>query len=255
MDASLIWLLVGLALGPLIGSFIGLLSLRLPAGRPVILGRSACPACERPLGGLDLIPVVSFVALGGRCRTCNAAIPRRYLALELACTALAGWSLLVHPGPVGLVGALLAWQLLLLAVLDAEHLWLPRVLTLPLIVSGLAASLLPGVAAAPWSGPAWSALGAATGFLSLALIGWLYRRIRGREGLGGGDAYLLAGGGAWCGALGLPGILLLAAGAGLAWVLILRLLGRGPRGDQPLPFGVFLAMGVWLTWLYGPIGA
>ena len=253
MSASTAWLILGLGLGPLVGSFIGLLSLRLPQGRPVILGRSACPACATPLGVPDLVPILSFLALRGRCRHCRAPIPRRYLSLELACLCLAGWSLAVHPGPQGLAGAGLAWQLLLLAVLGARHFLPPPIPTLPLIVTGLAASLIPGQGA-EWTGPAWSLLGAALGFLSLALLGLAYRRLRGREGLGGGDAYLLAGGGAWCGAAALPTILLIAAGAGLASVLVLKAAGRPMRAQDPVPFGVFLALGIWLTWLHGPLG-
>jgi leader peptidase (prepilin peptidase) / N-methyltransferase len=247
LQADLSWLIAAVLLGPFVGSFLGLMSLRLPEGQPVALARSACPSCGRTLGPLDLVPILSFVLLRGRCRTCAASIPRRYLALELGCAALALWSMLVHPSAQGFLGALLAWQLLLLALLDAEHLWLPRMLTLPLIVSGLA------VAAAQGS-LFEHALGAGLGFAGLSLLALAYRQLRGREGLGGGDAYLLAGGGAWCGALALPSILLIGALSGLAFVLVQRARGQIITGDQPLPFGVFLAVGVWLTWLYGPLG-
>ena len=247
LQADLSWLIAAVLLGPFVGSFLGLMSLRLPEGRPVILGRSACPSCGRTLGPLDLIPILSFILLRGRCRTCGAAIPRRFLALELACPALALWAVAVHPSAAGFLGAVLAWQLLLLALLDAEHFWLPRALTLPLIVSGLAVAAAQGVLVE-------HALGAAIGFSALTLLSMAYRRFRGREGLGGGDAYLLAGGGAWCGALALPSILLIAAAAGLAFVLVQRWRGRPVGGDQPVAFGVFLALGVWLTWLYGPLG-
>lgn len=247
LDADLTWLIAAVLLGPFVGSFLGLMSLRLPAGRPVVLGRSACPSCGRNLGPLDLVPIGAFVLLRGRCRTCGADIPRRFLALEIACPILAFWSVAVHPSAEGFLGALLAWQLLLLALLDAEHFWLPRALTVPLIVSGLAVAAAQGVLAE-------HALGAAIGFAGLSLLALAYRRVRGREGLGGGDAYLLAGGGAWCGALALPSILLIGALAGLAFVLAQRWRGRAVGGDQPVAFGVFLALGVWLTWLYGPLG-
>lgn len=247
--SDLAWLILPVLLGPFIGSFLGLVSIRLPRGLPVVVGRSACPGCERRLGPVDLVPIASFVLRRGRCRACGAIIPRRYLALELACPALALWAGLAHPGAEGVLGALYGWQLLLLAVLDAEHFWLPRLLTLPLIITGLAAAPLAGSAAL-----ASSALGAALGFLVLAAVAWLYKRVRGREGLGGGDAYLLAGTGAWCGALALPTIMMAASLSGLAAVLILRLVGRPISGDQPVPFGVFLALGGWLAWLYGPIG-
>lgn len=247
LQPDLSWLVAAVALGPFVGSFLGLMSLRLPEGRPVGLARSACPACARPLGPIDLIPILSFALLRGRCRTCDAQIPRRYLVLELACPALALWSVLIYPSAEGFLGALLAWQLLLLALLDAEHFWLPRMLTLPLIVSGLAVAAAQGALGG-------HLLGAVLGFAGLSLLALAYRRLRGREGLGGGDAYLLAGGGAWCGAIALPSILLIAAASGLVFALVLRLRGKTLAADQPLPFGVFLAAGVWLTWLYGPLG-
>jgi leader peptidase (prepilin peptidase)/N-methyltransferase len=174
---------------------------------------------------------------------------RRTAALSLAAAGLAGWSVAVREPPFGLLGVLLAWQLLLLAVLDAEHLWLPRMLTLPLIGTGLAIAAPLGATEL-----AHRALGAAAGFLVLRLLGLAYRRTRGREGLGGGDAWLLAGGGAWAGWMGLPTILVWSAGAGLAYAAVRALQGRPIAADQPIPFGVFLTLGIWLTWLYGPLG-
>jgi leader peptidase (prepilin peptidase)/N-methyltransferase len=241
--------LLSLLAAPAVGSFIGLASLRMPAGGAVVAGRSACAGCGRTLGVGDLAPIVSFLALRGRCRTCRAAIPRRYLALELGCLGLAAWAFAVHPLPLAIAGALLAWQIVLLAVLDAEHFWLPRKLTLALVASGLAVAALQGLG--QLSG---AAIGAAAGFLSLSLLAFGYRRLRGREGLGGGDAYMLAGAGAWVGWQGLPTVLLWASIAGLSVAAAGWLTGRGMKLDQRLPFGVFLAIGAWLTWLYGPVG-
>ncbi len=246
-QADLSWLIAAILLGPFVGSFLGLLSLRLPQDLPVVWSRSACPSCERTLGPLDLVPILSHLWLRGRCKSCGASIPRRYLALELACPALALWAGLVHPSAAGFLGAVLAWQLLLLALLDAEHFWLPRLLTVPLIVSGLAVAAAQGFLVE-------HALGAALGFAGFSLLALAYRRLRGHEGLGGGDAYLLAGGGAWCGALALPSILLIGAISGLTFVLIQRWRGKPVGGALPLPFGVFLAAGIWVTWLHGPLG-
>jgi leader peptidase (prepilin peptidase)/N-methyltransferase len=193
---------------------------------------------------------VSFLALRGRCRTCGANIPRRYLLLEAAALMIAVWSVLLFDGPLALWSALLGFQLLLLGMLDAEHFWLPRALTIPLTLTGLS------VAGA--LGPdrlAHNAIGAAAGFAALALLAAGYKRLRGRDGLGRGDAYLLAGGGAWVGWASLPLTLVIAAIAGLAAAGLAALAGRPIRSDQPLPFGVFLALGIWLVWLYGPFAA
>jgi leader peptidase (prepilin peptidase)/N-methyltransferase len=241
--------LLSLLAAPAVGSFIGLASLRMPVGGAIAVSRSACTGCGRTLGAGDLVPIASFVALRGRCRTCRTAIPRRYLALELGCLGLAAWAFAVQPAPTALAGALLAWQLLLLAVLDAEHFWLPRVLTLSLAATGLGVAALQGTERL-----GQAALGAAAGFLSLSLLAWAYRRLRGREGLGGGDAYMLGGAGAWVGWQGLPTVLLWASVAGLSVAAAGLLTGRGVKLDQRLPCGVFLALGAWLTWLYGPLG-
>jgi len=173
---------------------------------------------------------------------------RRILLMVLASVALALWGAMVVPDSGGTIGALLGWQLLLLAVLDAEHFWLPRLFTLLLLMSGLVVTSVqsPDLLTS-------HLLGAGIGFVLLATVAFLYRRWRGQEGLGGGDAWLLAGGGTWVGWEGLPSILVIASLAGLLHVAILSGRGREVGGTQPIPFGVGLAIGIWLVWLYGPL--
>lgn len=249
LNQDLAWAALACALGPFAGSFIGLLSLRLPRAEPWAISRSRCTGCSRTLGLPDLAPVLSFMATRGRCRTCGSPIPRRYPALELGCLTVALWAAGVHSGPAVLLTAVLGWWLLLLAVLDGEHFWLPDALTLPLAAMGLAANAFVSAERA-----LESAVGAAVGFLTLAGVGWLYARLRGREGLGGGDARLLAAAGAWVGWTGLPSVLLWASIAGLSAVAGAALTGRRVAADTAVPFGVFLGLGLWLTWLYGPLG-
>lgn len=179
----------------------------------------------------------------------RAPSPQRALAFILAGAGCAAWAACVGGGANALLGALLGWQLLLLACLDAEHFWLPRMLTVPLIGSGLVVAGLEGADRLAECG-----LGAAAGFLALRLLGLAFRKLRGREGLGGGDAYLLAGGGAWVGWIALPSALVWASVSGLAYVGIRTLAGFPLARDQHVPFGVFLSLGIWLAWLYGPIG-
>ena len=143
----------------------------------------------------------------------------------------------------GFIAVGLAAPLLTAAAIDARRLILPDFLTLPLIPLGLAMA---------WLEPpdlATRAIGALSGFLTFAGIGWLYRRWRGRDGLGLGDAKLLAAAGAWVGWQGLPSVVLIAAIGGLAWALLTR-----QRADQKMPFGPFLAAGFWLVWWLGPLG-
>jgi len=224
--------------------------LRLPADGGVVFGRSRCDGCRRDLAPWRMIPVLSWAITRGRCRDCGAPIPVRYPVIESAAGLIGVWAALTQADPVGAVlTALLGWQLLLLAVVDAEHFWLPDALTFPLAASGLAASLsLPGMTAID------SLIGAAAGFGGLWAIAWLYRRLRGRDGLGGGDPFMLGAGGAWVGWIGLPSVLLWASAAAFSLVAARLLLRRQVSGQDRLPFGVFLAIGIWCVWLWGPLG-
>ena len=173
--------LIGAGLGLIAGSFVAAVSMRWPRGRSVMRGRSACDHCAAPLGPFELIPLVSWVIQRGRCRRCGARIDPRHPAIELAAALLGAVALAAHPGPLGPVSALLGWWLLLIAILDLEHLWLPDRLTLPLIPFGLAAAWAGFGAPLPER-----AAGAAIGWAALFLIAWLYRRL-GRSLAAAGD--------------------------------------------------------------------
>ena len=175
---------------------------------------------------------------------------KRDVGLALAGSGLGLWAALASPElAIALFGALLGWQLLMIAVVDFENFWLPDVLTWPLVATGLLAAFV----AEPEALIA-RAIGAVAGFAALWLMGWLYRRMRGRDGLGGGDPFLMAGAGAWVGWMGLASVMLWAGIAGISLVIARRATGKAVSGQDALPFGVFLAIGIWLTWLYGPLG-
>jgi leader peptidase (prepilin peptidase)/N-methyltransferase len=235
---------LGAGLGLIAGSFIATASMRWPEKRSVVRGRSACDHCAAPLGPAELIPLLSWAIQRGRCRRCGAKIDPHYPAIELAAAMLGAVALATFPGPLGLVTALFGWWLLLIAIIDLEHQWLPDWLTLPLIPLGLAAA---------WAGfgpPLIErAAGAAIGWAALFLIAWLYRRLRGREGMGGGDPRLLGAIGAWVGALQLPAILLGAGLFGLALVLAMRLRGEAVTATSRLPLGTLMALAAWPVWL------
>ena len=205
------------------------------------------------LGVTGLIVGAGLVRLGLRLLPDDAQQhpgPRRYALMALGAAAVGVWAALAQPTPLAAVlTALLGWQLLLISVIDAEHFRLPDQLTLPLLATGgLAAVLLDHTA------PLDALIGAAAGFASLWLLAFAYRRLRGREGLGDGDPFLLAAGGAWVGWIGLPGVLLWASAAGLSLVAARLLTGNRVSAADRLPFGPCLAVGIWLTWLLGPPG-
>lgn len=248
ITANPLWLaLAGTVLGLLIGSYLATLTLRWPQGRATSTGRSACDGCARPLAWYELVPLLSFAALRGRCRSCGAAIDRRHPTIEIAAAVIGAASLWLHPGIAGLLGAIFGWVLLTLAILDAEHFWLPDALTLPLLAAGLGL----GFVAAP---PLVDRLiGAAGGFATLAGVGLAYRALRGRRGLGGGDPKLFGAIGAWLGWQALPFVLLAAALLGLISVAISMLRGRAPTAKTQVPFGAPLAVAAWAVWLVAPV--
>ncbi len=269
---------------PVIGSFAGVLIRRLPTGRPVALARSQCEACGHVLSPAELVPLLSILVLRGRCRACGAAIPRFHVLVELAAllvavsavlaplllaAALPNGSGAAPSAAAGLVsggalqgGALgsgtqagaaglwadcaLGWTLLALAWIDARHFLLPDVLTLPLLLAGLAACQV----LQPWALQD-HLLGAVLGYAVLRAVALAYRALRGRDGVGAGDAKLLAACGAWLGWAALPQVLLLAALLGLGAAGVMRLRGRVVERTTMLPFGPFLAAACWAVRLSG----
>jgi leader peptidase (prepilin peptidase) / N-methyltransferase len=237
-----------LVAAPFIGSFLGVVIRRLPEGRPLAGGRSICEHCGAALAPRDLVPLFSWVALRGRCRRCGAVLGWFYPAVELAALAVAAIAVAADGAPLVWLDCLFGWWLLTLAWIDLRCWLLPDVLTLPLIVAGLAE--------AAFLDPADLAdrtAAAASGYLALWVIAAVYRRLRGREGLGLGDAKLLAAAGAWVGLGALPQVVLLAALVALAAALVMALAGARLQASTALPFGPFLALAAWAIWLFGPL--
>lgn len=232
---------------PCAGSFAALVADRWPRGAPIAFDRSRCDACGRPLAARDLAPILSFAALRGAARCCGAPIPRATLAAELAALGLALWAFAVVPtAPLLVASCLLGWTLLALALVDLRCLRLPDMLTAPLAAGGLAVAAL-GSSGAPFDHLAAAALG----YAAIAGVGRLWRALRGVEGVGMGDAKMLAAAGAWVGTSGLASVLLWACAAGLIWGAAGAARGAGWRAA--IPFGPPLALGTWVTWLHGPL--
>jgi leader peptidase (prepilin peptidase)/N-methyltransferase len=242
------WAWVLLA-APFIGSFLGLLIRRLPAGAPVAFARSACESCGVHLAVRDLVPIASWLALGRRCRYCGSALGIFYPGIEAAALGVAIWAAIALPDMLlTWTGCLLGWSLLGAAVTDIRHLVLPDVLVVPLIPAGILVHM--------WIVPdQWMAhaAGAVIGYVAFVAVAIIYRTIRRRDGLGLGDANLLAAAGAWVGWMGLPSVILLGAVFGLLTALVLRIKGRDVGRATELPFGPALALAFWLVWLYGPL--
>lgn len=233
---------------PVIGSFIGVLIRRLPDGHPIVWSRSKCEGCGALLTPRDLVPLISWVLARGKCRRCGTPLGWFYPGIEIAALIVAFIALAVDDVPRAALDCLFGWWLLTLAWIDLRRWLLPDLLTLPLIVAGLAvaAALDPDTLLD-------RALGAALGYAALRALAVFYKIVRQREGLGRGDAKLLGAAGAWVGATALPQVILLAALAALLAAAALRLVGVRLHARSALPFGPFLALAIWTIWLGGPL--
>jgi len=188
--------------------------------------------------------------LAGRTTQVLAQRAISHPATMAACALLAAWTIHVVFGTTALLLSLcLAWGLLVLAIVDWLQFRLPDVLTLPLVAGGLASAAL-----LPSENVLDHAIAAAIGFAMLWIVAWGYRRLRGQEGLGLGDAKLGAAAGAWLGLEPLPSVLLLASLAGIVWIVLSASIRGRTALSQRIPFGVPLAFAIWIVWLYGPPG-
>ncbi|WP_438730409.1 prepilin peptidase [Parasphingorhabdus sp. DH2-15] len=229
--------------GAILGSFIAALVGRWPVGRSVAEGRSRCDACAATLRWYELVPIVSYVVQQGRCRRCGDQIDIDAIAIEIVSALIGAVSFIVMTGYDGLSLALLGWLFLPLAWLDFRHYWLPDILTALLALCGLTAVFF-GLLDLSLSN---SLIGGASGFLTLWLVSTAYKSLRGREGLGGGDAKLFGAIGLWFGWQLLPFILMFAAMFGLILALVAIIGGREVTGTSRFPFGTLLAISAWLV--------
>lgn len=269
MESPLFLVAAVALLGLLVGSFLNVLVYRLPImmqrewqmqARELLslpedppeksfnlfLPASQCPHCGHAIRCWENIPLLSWLALRGRCSACQQAISPRYPLVELLCGLLSaglawhfgmGWALLLMLP--------LTWGLLAMSLIDMDHHLLPDSLVLPLLWLGLIANsfgLFTSLEAALW--------GAVWGYLSLWSLYWVFRLLTGKEGMGYGDFKLLAMLGAWGGWQILPLTLLLSSLLGaVLGMLWLRL--KGADRHSPIPFGPFLAVAGWIALLWG----
>lgn len=238
-------ILVFACAGLLVGSFLNVCIYRLPLRESIVWPASRCTLCNRGLAWFENIPVLSWMALRGRCRTCRAPISPMYPLVEFTTAVVFAGGASVY-GVSALLAVRLAFAcaLIVLFAIDLRHRILPNVITLPGIAAGFAASwLLP---------PGWisSLIGLVAGGGLLLAIAEAYYRVRGQEGLGMGDVKMLAMIGAF---LGWPLMLLTLVFASFAGSIVgVALIVSGRGGMQAaLPFGTFLALGALVAAVAG----
>jgi leader peptidase (prepilin peptidase)/N-methyltransferase len=214
----------------------------------LIAPRSHCPACEHRIAWYENVPVASYLFLRGRCSACQAPISQRYPVVELLTAALTVAAVIRFGAtPAAVAGAVLLWSLIALTFIDFDTQLLPDNITLPLLWAGLVANVagfLPGVSLRD------AVIGAIAGYLLLWTIYWLFKLIRGKEGMGYGDFKLLAALGAWLGWQMLPLIVLLSSVVGAAIGLSLVAF-KGRDHQIPLAFGPYLAIAGAIALFFG----
>lgn len=208
---------------------------------------SRCPECDHQIRPWENIPLLSYMALRGRCSECGVKISLRYPIIELTSGLLAvllGWH--YAGADLSLLGALIfTWALLSLTMIDIDHQLLPDNITLPLLWLGLGFNLLGTYA------PLFDAVvGAMAGYLSLWSVYWLFKLLTGKDGMGFGDFKLLAAIGAWLGWQALPMVILLSSLVGAVIGILMMFLQRKGR-DVPIPFGPYLAIAGWIALIWG----
>jgi len=255
-------------LGLLVGSFLNVVVHRLPImlerqwqreaqevlGLPTTeharfnlsLPASHCPHCNHAIRAWENIPVLSYLALRGRCSACKQPISSRYPLVELACALLSmGVAWHCGAGIAALALLPLTWSLLALSLIDHDQQLLPDVLVLPTLWLGLIVNAFDTVV--PLPDALW---GAVAGYLSLWSVYWVFKLITGKEGMGYGDFKLLALIGAWGGWQVLPLTLLLSSLIGVVAGLCLLRVRRQSVGTA-IPFGPYLAIAGWIAVLWG----
>ncbi|HEY1723157.1 MAG TPA: A24 family peptidase [Magnetospirillaceae bacterium] len=169
--------------------------------------------------------------------------------LSIAAILIAVWTGFAAPASIVWISCLFGWTLLALAIIDLRLMILPNFLTISLALAGFIVTLTTDADRFPDS-----VIGAAVGYAILALIRISYRKLRGRDGLGGGDAKMLGAIGAWVGWQDLSSVVLIAALCGLAIIGVSSLMKGKLDPQHRLPFGPCLAFGAWVVWLHGGVG-
>ena len=242
-DSALLVFFAGL-FGLMVGSFLNVCIVRLPADQSVVTPRSRCPNCGKPVEWHDNIPVLSWLLLRGKCRGCGEPIGLMYPLVELSvgllwAVAMLRWGLTLEALKAALFGTLL----LGIALTDARAYIIPNEFTWGGLVIGLVLTAAAGLETLP---PAL--LGAVVGFAILWIVGVVGKWVFKEEAMGGGDIKMMAMVGAFVGWQGVLLTIFLGALAGTAIFLPLALVGR----KKLVPFGVFLALGAAVTYVVGP---
>jgi leader peptidase (prepilin peptidase)/N-methyltransferase len=232
--------------GAVVGSFLNVCIYRIPRGESIVFPASHCPECGNKIRAFDNIPIISYLLLRGKCRTCGSRISWQYPLVEMLSALLTlALFLKFHLSPTFLVLFLFCMALVVITFIDLEHQIIPDSISLPGIVVGFLSSFI-----LPWLSWQNSLIGIVAGGGSLLLVAYGYQLLTKKEGMGGGDIKLLAMMGAFLGWRAIPFIIFTSSLFGSVVGLTLMAI-RKKDSQLPIPFGPFLAFGAILFIFYG----
>ncbi|MFH0821320.1 MAG: prepilin peptidase [Pseudomonadota bacterium] len=246
---TIFWCFFAFLFGAVLGSFVNVLIYRLPRDESIVWPGSRCPACAHPIRSRDNIPILGYLLLGGKCRDCGSSISPRYPVMELI-TACLSAALFLRFGltPGWAVFLVFTGMLLAACCIDLDLMIIPDAISLNGIPIGIVAALAGFIPGLDWT---HSLLGTFLGGLVLYIPAVVYEKLRGIEGLGGGDIKLLAMIGAFLGPAGVVFVMgvssLVGSVVGLADVFLKR-----ADSTTPVPFGPFLSGAAVLYLFVGP---
>ena len=236
MDIALV-----IILGALWGSFANVCIFRLPKEKGVVSGRSYCPKCKKKIVWYDNIPIISFFLLGGKCRKCKKSISIQYVIVESI--NIVSFITIYYFFGISIITVLLmmlSLSFLIIFFIDLEHFIIPNVLTFPMMIVGFLKSFDPNL---PYLFPNYinSLIGGLFGYGVIWSIIYFYKQIRKKEGMGLGDAKLLAVVGFWFGWISIPFVLFLSSVLALLWVAP-DLIKKSKKLTSQIPFGPYIIL-------------
>ncbi len=230
-------------LGSIWGSFANVCIHRLPIGESIVIKRSYCPKCNEKIKWFNNIPLISFLILGGKCKSCKSGIDKRYFIVEL--TSVINFLFIYHFFSLSITSILLAMLsifFIIIFFIDLKHYIIPNALTFPLMIIGLVKSFDPNLNINLFPNYLNSLIGGILGYLVIWLIILFYKKIKNKEGMGLGDAKLLSAIGFWFGWVSIPFIIFLSSIIALI-VVTPSLINKSKEMSSQIPFGPYLVIG------------
>ena len=229
--------------GSLWGSFANVCIYRLPENKNVITGRSSCPNCKNKIPWYDNIPLLSFILLMGKCRLCKKPIDLQYFIVELI-SAISFVSIYYFFGLTlaALLLLILSIFFIIIFFIDLKHFIIPNELTFPLMIIGFIKSFDPNLNQTIFPNYINSLIGGLFGYSIIWLIIFFYKKIRNKEGMGLGDAKLLAVVGFWFGWVSIPFVIFISSAVALILV-IPSLINQSRKMSSEIPFGPYIIIG------------